>query len=104
MLNICQSKHPQTIFELSKWGQSLQKATKNRSLSQSFLIQVELIGSDLDHLLHAIEKELATATFMETDQKELGCPKCIRNEAQTVTPAVQPQKAKHSRSAATVKI
>jgi len=48
----------------------------------------------LDHLLHAIEKELAIATFMETDQKEVGRPKCIRNEAQTVTPAVQPQKAK----------
>ena len=41
---------------------------------------------------------------METDQKELRCPKCILNEAQTVTPAVQPQKAKHSHSAATIKI
>ena len=41
---------------------------------------------------------------METDQNELGCPKCILNEVQTVTPAVQPQKAKHSHSAATIKI
>ena len=49
-------------------------------------------------------RRLATASFMETDQKELRCPKCILNEAQTVTPAVQPQKAKHSHSAATIKI
>ena len=40
-LKICQPKYPQTIFELSKWGQltqSLQKVTlpKHRSLSQSF--------------------------------------------------------------------
>ena len=53
-----------------------------------------------------ISEELAT-TFMETDQNELRCPNCIRNEAQTVTPvtpAVQPQKAKHSHSATTIKI
>ena len=54
-------------------------------------------------LLHIISEELAT-TFMETDENELRCPNCILNEAQTVTPAVQPQKVKHSHSAATIKL
>ena len=54
-------------------------------------------------LLPVISEELAT-TFMETDQNGLRCPNCILNEAQTATPAVQPQKAKHSHSAATIKI
>ena len=55
-------------------------------------------------LLHIISEELATATFMETDQNELRFPQGILNEAQTVTKAVQPQKAKHSHSAATIEI
>ena len=43
-------------------------------------------------ITHVISEALATATFMETDQNELRCPKCLLNQAQTVSPPVQPQK------------
>ena len=50
--NLLPKKHPQTIFVFFKWGQSLQKVTlQKKSLSQSFEIQVELIGSDLDFFM-----------------------------------------------------
>ena len=95
---ICHPKHPQTIFVLFKWGQSLQKSYVAKKHWHK--------ASDMSWfgLLHFSSEELATATFMETDQNALRCPKCILNEAQTVTPAVQPQKAKHSHSAATTEI
>ena len=55
-------------------------------------------------LLHIISEQLATQTFMEPDQNELRCPQCILDEAQTVTPAVQPQKAKHPHFEVTIQI
>ena len=45
-------------------------------------------------LLHIISEELATATFMETNQKNCAVPTVFLNEAQTLTPAVQAQKSK----------
>ena len=94
-------KHPQTIFVLQV-GQSLQKVTLQNNTGTKLLDSADMSWFGL---LHFISEELATATFMETDRKELFqiySTKCIPNETQTETPAVQPQKAKHSHSAATI--
>ena len=91
----------ETIFVLPKWGQSLRKKWHSKKKNNGTKL---LNSADMSWfgLFHIISEELATATFMETDQNELRFPKGILNAAQTVTKAVQPQKAKHSHSAATM--
>ena len=84
--------HPQTIFVLFKWGQ----------LTQSFWIV--LIWADLDYSI-SFQKNWQKQLSWRQIKRNCAVPDdCISNEAQTVTPAVQPQKAKHSHSAATIKI
>ena len=72
-----------------------------KTLAQSFWIV--LIWADLDYSI-SFQKSWQQQLSWRQIKRNCAVPTVFLNEAQTVTPAVQPQKAKHSHSAATIKI